>query len=185
VEHLSSSCARVAAFAGCSMSLRAAQAKAIQQQLQALKLRWIIGSQQQTLLAAEGFLGTLSGSVRPCSISPTSHKADMTTGHPTQGCNQYYQHSSCRHSSMGTTAHHNHQQRGDKFLQGGLQRGAAAGPATPSPTSSISESFQLDRCAWSTQIGCQRRLDGARMSYSTCAAAVAQCGVKACVLVPV
>jgi hypothetical protein len=74
----------------------------------------------------------------------------MTTGNPAQGCNQYHQHSSCRHSSMGTTAHPHHSQRqpGAKVLQGSMKRGAAAGPATPSPSSSISESFQLDRCAW-------------------------------------
>jgi hypothetical protein len=147
---LTLSCPCMAAFAGCSMSLRAAQAKALQQQLQALKLRWFIGSQQQTLIAAEGCVSTLSASAGSCSTSLASQQAHMTSGHPTQGCNQYHQHSSCRHSSMGTTAHQSHhqQQRGSKFLQGSMKRGAAAGPATPSPSSSISESFQLDRCAW-------------------------------------
>jgi hypothetical protein len=152
---LSTSCTRMAACAGCSMSLRAAQAKALQQQLQALRLRWLIGSQQQTLAASKGFVSTLPGSVGACSSSPSSQQAHLTTGNPTQGCNQFHLHSNCRHSSMGTTAHQN-QQPGAKFLQGSMKRGAAAGPATPSPSSSISESFQLDRCAWGAHRKCQQ-----------------------------
>ncbi|WIA33866.1 hypothetical protein OEZ86_006968 [Tetradesmus obliquus] len=52
---------------------------------------------------------------------------------------------------MGTTAHHQQQhqqkqqQRGGKVQQGGQKKRGLAGPATPSPSSSLSECCQLDR----------------------------------------
>lgn len=133
---------------GCSMSLRAAQAKALQQQLQALSLRWFIGHQQQTFTAAEGLFVGLSSSTGSTRLSSNfSSTGHMTTGHPLQ----HQQHSSYQQSSMGTTAHHQQQhqqkqqQRGGKVQQGGQKKRGLAGPATPSPSSSLSECCQLDR----------------------------------------
>jgi hypothetical protein len=139
----------VFAVAGCSMSLRSVQAKALQQQLQALSLRWFIGSQQQNLTVTGGLLGNTTGSVRLCSsIDSPSHVPHMTTGRPSHK----HQLSSYQQSSMGAIANQQ-QQRSSKVLQGGQKKGAA-GPATPSPSSSMSECCQLDRYVHGTCMEC-------------------------------